>query len=151
MIAPKTNRAFSLVETVLALGIFAFCILVLLGLMLSGMRAARSVADETNAVNIANSIFGAWQVQTNKGARLRIGEMITNLPPLTDNATQTEFFFNELGFQTNSAEGASLKLFYSSRPVGNGSNREVELTFYWPPLAPSNAAQSRTMSRLISL
>jgi uncharacterized protein (TIGR02598 family) len=147
----QNKMAFSLVETVLALGIFAFCILVLIGLMLTGMRAARSVSDETNAVNIANSIFGAWQVQTNKAASLSIDGMVENLPSIIGSVSRQPVLFDAAGRQTSSEAEASLKMFYSVSPAGSGSFSELELLFYWPPQAPTNAAQTRTMSRLISL
>ena len=145
-----------MVETVLALGIFAFCILVLIGLLLSGMRAARSVSDETNAVSIANSILGAWDMQTNKAAPLRIGAgaanvMISNLPPLNAAVSRREVFFNEVGLQIDSVTGASLKMFYSVTPdIPNGSSL-LELEFWWPPLAPTNAAQRRSFAKTVSL
>jgi len=152
----EKTRAFSLVETVLALGIFAFCILVVLGLLLSGMRAARSVSDETNAVSIANSIFGGWEVQRNKGAPLRIGNpaanyMMTNLPPLNAVITRREIFFDEVGRQVSSVAGASLKMFYSVTPDASSGSSLVELEFWWPPAAPTNAAQRRSFAKTIPL
>jgi hypothetical protein len=156
MRARVKTYAFSLVETVLALGIFAFCIVVVIGVLLSGMRAARSVTDETNAVSIANSILGAWGVQVNKAAPLRIGDhavgaMVTNLPPLNAAVPRGEFYFNEVGRQTNSVNGASLKLFYSVTPDTAGGTSLLELEFWWPPLAPTNAAQRRSFARVFSL
>ncbi|MEY3480692.1 MAG: hypothetical protein RIQ71_1467, partial [Verrucomicrobiota bacterium] len=54
---------FSLTETVIALGLFAFCILPIIGLMPVGTGAARSVEQETQAVHLAEAFFGAWQVR----------------------------------------------------------------------------------------
>jgi uncharacterized protein (TIGR02598 family) len=147
----KNSRGFSLVETVLALGIFAFCILTLLGLMISGMRSARSVGDETNAVSIANSVFGGWTMQKNKSATLTIADMLTNLPPVSAVASDLEFFFDSAGRQVESANGASLKMFYSTTPDASGGSSLVELVFWWPPLAPTNAAQRRSFSKDIPL
>lgn len=149
---PRRNPCgFSLVETVLALGIFAFCILTLLGLMISGMRSARSVADETNAVSIANSVFGGWTMQKNKSATLSITNMFTNLPPPSSAASDVEIFFDSTGRQVESANGASLKMFYSTTPDAASGSSLVELEFWWPPLAPANAAQRRSFAKTILL
>jgi len=146
-----SSRGFSLIETVLALGIFAFCILVLLGLMLSGMRAARSVGDETNAVSIANSVLSGLMVQKNKSAALTITNMVTNVPSASSAASGVEFFFNSEGRQVSSVADSSLKMIYSATPDGSGASTLLELEFWWPPTAPTNAAQRRTFARLIPL
>jgi uncharacterized protein (TIGR02598 family) len=158
----RTARGFSLVETVLALGIFAFCVLVIAGLLISGINAARSVANETNAVSLANSIFGAWQVQANKAAQLSITNMVTNLPALRDApivGDQNVYFFDASGVQVaeDNAAAASLKMLYSVQwldsedPEEPSSMAEVILDFYWPAQADENVAQQRRFRRMFYL
>jgi uncharacterized protein (TIGR02598 family) len=156
----KSEKGFSLVETVVALGIFAFCILALLGLLLTGMRAARSVSDETNAVNIAASIYGALATQRNKQQNVTIGTtdaslyasaMVENLPAVNQDVSRREMFFDQQGRRVLSENEASLKMFYSVRPAASGSSSLVELEFWWPPQAPPNAAQRRVFSRTVLL
>ena len=131
------------------MGIFAFCIIVLLGLMPVGLRAARSVSDESNAVNIGESILGAWRMQRAKNRPLTIDGLVTNIPPLTTTVAEQEFFFDSRGRQTGSAEEASLKLIYSAAPSANSST--VRMKFYWPPLAPTNTAQTRDLVQILAL
>jgi uncharacterized protein (TIGR02598 family) len=140
---------FSLVEIVIALGIFAFCIVVLLALMPVGLRAARSVSDESNAVNIGDSIFGGWRMQRAKDKPLTISGIVTNLPSLDAAVSAKEFYFDSRGQGVGSPEEASLKLFYTVEPAADAST--LRLRFYWPPLAPTNTAQTRDLVQVFSL
>jgi uncharacterized protein (TIGR02598 family) len=149
------SRAFSLIETVIALGIFAFCIVVILGMLPVGMRSARSVADESNAVNIASSIFGIWEVaptnsqvfptnvfSTNNLSSLRVGQ-----------AGNSIIYFNDEGTVTPSLQSASLNLTYTATQTnipGNPAAYNVNLVFRWPPSAPDGVAQVRVFSEFFS-
>ena len=55
-----SNAGFSLIEVVIALGIFSFCIVAIVGLLPVGMNSVRSVSNENNAIHIASSIEGIW-------------------------------------------------------------------------------------------
>ena len=146
-----TFAAFSLVETVLALGIFAFCIVVLLGLMPVGLRSARSVANESNAVNIGQSILAAWAMQKNKAQDLRLPPFLSNsLPPLNQALPEREIFFDDFGNEVESAEVASLKLSYSVE-LPEPDVATVRMRFAWPPLAPPETVQTRDLVQSIRL
>ncbi len=143
--------AFSLVETVLALGIFAFCVVVLLGLMPVGLRSARSVANESNAVNIGQSILAAWTMQKNKGQDLALPPFLSNsLPPLNQPLPEREIFFDDFGNEAPSAEAASLKLIYSVDLPEPGV-ATVRMRFAWPPLAPPETVQTRDLVQSVRL
>ena len=49
-------RAFSLVELVLALGVLAFCLIAVFGLMPVGMQTNRNATSQTAATNIIGGI-----------------------------------------------------------------------------------------------
>ena len=55
-----SKAGFSLIEVVIALGIFAFCIVAIIGMLPVGMNSVRSVSNENNAIHIATSIEGIW-------------------------------------------------------------------------------------------
>jgi type II secretory pathway pseudopilin PulG len=55
----KTTRAFSLIESVVAIGIFAFVIVGILGLFPAGVQRQADAAAEARARIIAESIFSA--------------------------------------------------------------------------------------------
>lgn len=143
--------AFSLVETVIALGIFAFCITVIMGLMPIGLNSARSVANEGNAVNIAESISAGWTMQQAREEPLVIPGIITNpaIPPLAASSGSRNFFFDAQGRQVPNVENASLRLQYSSTVISNTA--AVEMIFFWPAAAPDTSAQSRSFEAAFQL
>src|ERR1044071_1121492 len=51
-VCDSNSRAFSLVEVALALGIAAFCLFAVFGLMPVGMQTNRNAASQTAAANI---------------------------------------------------------------------------------------------------
>jgi len=53
--------AFSLVEIALALGICSFCLLVLLGLLGTGIASSRTSTNETLAINLMNQVVDDLQ------------------------------------------------------------------------------------------
>jgi len=142
---PNLLKGFSLIETVMALGIFAFCIVVIMGLMPVGLRAARSVAEEGNVVNIAESIFGGWQMQSAKSVPLTIPTMVSNLPPINSSVNGAQsFYFDVLGRQVAEPQQASLRMDYINQV--NSNVAWVTLDFFWPANAPTNVAQRRTFN-----
>lgn len=153
MKAPSSKSCgFSLVEVVVALGLFAFCVVAIVGLLGVGLGATRSVANETAAVNIAESIYGAWQAQDNGDQPLTVTNLFTNLPPLTQASSQT-LYFNGDGVQTSSDAQAAFEVEYNVVPAaGAAANQPVfstlRLGFKWPKGAPTNSAQMRSYSRL---
>jgi type II secretory pathway pseudopilin PulG len=55
--APSQSAAFSLVEVTLALGVAAFCLLVLLGLLPTGLKTQQSSIQQTTANEIISQIY----------------------------------------------------------------------------------------------
>jgi uncharacterized protein (TIGR02598 family) len=145
-----------MVEVVIALGIFTFCITILLGLIPVGLKSARSVSEEGNAVNIASSIFGLWQViPTNftapTGRAITITNVFTNIGTVGAAGSGTNFF-NDAGVQVNGPTNASLAMVYRATSLGATvpGGWEVELRFQWPARAAANApgVQSRTFKEV---
>jgi uncharacterized protein (TIGR02598 family) len=148
MVRHHTSKAgFSLIEVVIALGIFAFCIVAIVGLLPVGMNSVRSVSNENNAIHIASSIEGIWQVAP-YGAPVTMTNIITNLPiSASQNAT---YYFDEFGEPLASVTGASLKMNYKTA-VWSGNSTTVNMTFSWPPGATStNYQTTREFSYTIS-
>jgi uncharacterized protein (TIGR02598 family) len=142
----KSSPAFSLVEVVVALGLFAFCIAAITGLLSVGLNSTRSVVNEGTAVNLAASVFGGWEAQENGAAGLTIPGLFTNLPALSS-TTSREFFFDDRGAQVDGAAGAALEMQYTTRVSGQAPvTTQLDLTFRWPPQGASNAVQTRTFT-----
>jgi len=144
-----SKAGFSLIEVVIALGIFAFCIVAIVGLLPVGMNSVRSVSNENNAIHIASSIEGIWQVAPINSSITNSNFPITNLYiGLTNNAPP--FYFNEFGEQTDSA-GSSVNMTYTANvSTSLLSSYDVKMIFKWPPHATSANATVREFSYTIS-
>ena len=59
-----TNSAFSLVEVTLALGVAAFCLIAVLGLMPAGVQTNRNATSQTAATNIIASVIADMRATT---------------------------------------------------------------------------------------
>jgi uncharacterized protein (TIGR02598 family) len=139
-------RGFSLVEVVIALGLFTFCVVAITGLFGVGLGAARSAANDAITSSLAESIYGAWQMQKDPAAELVIPPMFTNaLPPLSSGAAE-DIYLNDAGEQVPELRDAALLLNYNTRSVSPATYR-LELFFKWPAAASSAGQQTRSYSR----
>lgn len=134
------RHAFSLIEVVIALGIFAFCAIAIFSLLPVAMNSVQSVYNESNANNIAESLAGIWEVvPTNNTNIINSNFPLTNftIGALTDS---TNYFFDEFGRQTTLAD-AVLAMRYSATtsdpPLTNSFS--VTMDFYWPAATINNA------------
>ena len=141
MKTPKPN-AFSLIEVVIALGIFAFCIVGIVGLLPIAANSVKSVTQESNANNIAESISGFWQVApllATSSANFTMGNFSIG------NGTQT-INYTISGTEASSASDAALRLNYAANSLGaaNPNTFTVNLTFTWPPNASAHSTTATT-------
>jgi uncharacterized protein (TIGR02598 family) len=145
------NTAFSLIEVVIALGIFAFCIVGIVGLLPIAANSAKSVSQESNANNIAESIAGMWQVASRNSTIANSNFPVTNLDIRP--TALTNYYFNEFGQATNS-NSASLRVEYvaSQLAAPNTNSYSVNMTFSWPANAPANSptATKRTFNYIFT-
>ena len=142
----SSNVGFSLIEVVIALGIFAFCIVAIVGLLPVGMNSVRSVSNENNAIHIASSIEGIWQVAPLGSSPITIPNIITTLA-ISSSANST-YFFDEFGDPLANSTGAALKMNYKT--AGSGNSTTVNMTFSWPPSATESYQSKREFSYTIS-
>lgn len=143
-------NAFSLIEVVIALGIFAFCIVGIVGLLPIAANSVKSVSQESNANNIAESISGFWQVaqlgSSTTGGNFTMGNFTVG------NGTDT-FYYDNNGAQVPTIGESSLKLDYNAQGLsGYPGSFTVNLTFTWPPNASANStiATTRTFNYIFT-
>jgi len=139
---PEHTDGFSLTETVIALGLFAFCILPIIALVPVGMGAARSVSQEYDAANLAAAFFGAWEIRPAGATNFPIPTMFTD-PPVPLVRSESTMYFAADGTQTN-ATGAAMQLDY--KITTNATNATVDLNFYWPSGKTNAATQKRSFT-----
>ena len=137
------HKAFSLIEVVIALGIFSFCIVGIVGLLPIAFNSVKSVSQESNANNIAESISGFWQVagtgNSTTGGNFTMGNFTVGT---TGNQT---FYYNNDGAIVTNVTDASLRLVYDVQNLANFPNTfTVNLTFTWPPNASANSTTATT-------
>src|ERR1700679_3083285 len=102
----RKNRAFSLVEVVLALGIFAFAVLSIVGLMATGLNSAKD-----SSTNLAI---------TNINRNLRADLQATPYSSLAS-ATSTNYYFTDGGYPTTQSSPAPSAPFYAVVLTTNAS------------------------------
>jgi uncharacterized protein (TIGR02598 family) len=131
-----SHCAFSLVEVTLALGIAAFCLIAVFGLMPVGVQANRNATSQTAATNIIAAVVADLRatrttIQTSSQFGITFG---TNPPPL---------YFDSAGqFATTSGSTSryQLNVTWNSAPSGL---RYADLKVTWPAAAtPANATGS---------
>lgn len=65
-----SNRAFTLVEVSLALGVASFCLLSIVGLLPVGLTSNQASIEQTMAVNISSAIVSDLRTAQPMGAKL---------------------------------------------------------------------------------
>jgi uncharacterized protein (TIGR02598 family) len=151
----RRSSAFSLVEVVLALGVVAFAIVAILGLVPTGLQTSHSSQDETRAAQIAQSVINtmASQAQTNFTA---VGLPLPSPAPTIDltssitSATSPAAFFyaDNDGQISQSAANATFSISVltddfsataSPVPFDHGYANKVTVRIVSPPLPTANA------------
>jgi uncharacterized protein (TIGR02598 family) len=136
------RKAFSLIEVVIALGIFAFCIVGIVGLLPIASNAVKSVSQETNANNIAESIAGFWQVApsgSQTGGNFTMGNF-----KVGETRNETFYYDNNGGKVDSGDPKSSLRMDYDAQPFSYPGSFTVNLTFTWPPNASANSTTANT-------
>ena len=64
---PSTSGGFSMVELTLALGIIAFALIAIVGLLPVGLTASRSAADDTQTAMVMQDVFNRVRDSVNRG------------------------------------------------------------------------------------
>ena len=137
-----------MIEVVIALGIFAFCIVGIVGLLPIAANSAKSVSQESNVNNIAESIAGLWQVAPATNISIINSNFpITNL--FIGSSKLSTNYFNEFGQETNS-NNASLRMEYEATNFSSNSY-SVNMTFCWPAHSTNtNSTTKRTFNYIFT-
>lgn len=135
--AGSPAEAFSLVEVTIAIGIFAFVVVALMGLFPAALRQREQAEAETRAVLIAQQIFETFQAAGGvSNVVLLRGEndvVLTNLSYITNPSTPLVFGFEERGTEPG--------VHYTNNPAGMWSDQTVE---------QDETAKARVMATVIT-
>jgi uncharacterized protein (TIGR02598 family) len=149
--------AFSLVEVTLALGIAAFCLIAVFGLMPVGVQTNRNAASQTAATNIIAAVVAdlrATPVTTPPGSATTSLQYQILIPqnPVTAATTAGPIFFAQDGtFSTTMQPDSRYRLTVTFPPNGPATRSptyaEVKVT--WPaPVDPATTTPSGSVELL---
>ncbi|HEX5492134.1 MAG TPA: Verru_Chthon cassette protein B [Candidatus Udaeobacter sp.] len=130
----RDTSAFSLIEVTIALGIAAFCLIAVIGLIPVGVKTNRDAASQTAATNIMAAVISDLRATSPlKASSAQFGINYTTPP------TQTRYF-DAYGTPTISLTTNSryrLDITWNAAPPGS---RYADLKVWWP--AASTAANA---------
>ena len=143
------KNAFSLIEVVIALGIFSFAMVGIFALIPVSMNSIRSVSNEIRANEIAQTIFGIWDIapsemRTNAIDAIPIsGLTTTNVDGVTNfciGVSQTVYCGDD-GYLTRNNNKATMAIQYAVENYTDNDDefKRVKLTFSWPPTAETTS------------
>jgi len=145
---PNRPTAFSLVEVTLALGVAAFCLLAIAGLLPTGMRVNRDSASRLAAASIAQAVVGDMQASITASKSTVLTETRLFHIPLPLNGTTT-FFAGVNGQQSGTtnqdADGTATptpiyRVSVYATPGSGKAATIVRILTTWPALADPTAA-----------
>jgi hypothetical protein len=139
-VVDMNKKAFSIIEVIVAIGIFASVIVSIFGLLSIALYSVRSVENETIANNFCETIFGIWDVFPREHRDQPIPIPYMGNFTLSQNRT---FFLNENGAITDDSSKAAIKVEYIVDKSNNFNM--IDTTFIWPPNAPDGSPVRREL------
>lgn len=138
------TSAFSLVEVVIAVGIFSFVIVAVMGTMSVALSSTRDSEMKLSASHTATVLIGTLKANpTNRTD--------TTIFPNSLTGSGTDIYVDRQGRLTNQA-GAAFRLAWKLKSDATLTNLvfcNIELT--WPPNAPTNTVSSHRVATSILL
>jgi type II secretory pathway pseudopilin PulG len=136
----RVTAGFSLVEIVIALGVAAFCLVVLLGLLPIGIKTQRTSANQTKANAVMAEIIGDFRAKMRlpPGLQSQSQEGTSGLGlhgSWATRATPDTVFFTNDGLQTPPQTA------YTGTPAApQGAVFRATITYLYPPTATTAIA-----------
>jgi uncharacterized protein (TIGR02598 family) len=135
----KPASAFSLVEVTLALGVAAFCLITVFGLIPVGLKTQQTSIQQTIANNITSEVIGDLRAAYSKPGNSnssQFGIQVTKLPPgQQQKYTPTPVYFALDGTQQNGSAGAVFKTtitYFSATDITDATLTLADITTSWP-------------------
>jgi Tfp pilus assembly protein PilV len=135
---PSGVRAFSLVEVVLSLGICAFVLIAMLGLLNTGLKSTKDSEDQIQAANVASLLISTClAAPTNSAVNFAIPSSILTNAYGNAYPGGTNFIGVD-GFLTNLANATyQITCKAGTNSVTGTGTAQVYLMLTWPPRAMS--------------
>ena len=129
---------FSLVEVTLALGVAAFCLIAVLGMLPVGLKTQQASVQQTIANNITSEIIGDLRAAyTGPGSNSsQFGIELKKLPPgQKTKYSPNPVYFALDGTKQNGSAGAIFKAtitYFSATDITDATLTLVDITISWP-------------------
>jgi uncharacterized protein (TIGR02598 family) len=140
----RFTSAFSLVEVTLALGVAAFCLLALFGLMPVGVQTNRNATSQTAGTNIIGAVVAdlrATPLTIPPGGATTSLQYQIPIPQNPVTASTTTIFFAQDGtFSTTMQPSSRYRLTVTFAPNGPGTHNPTyaDVRVTWPaPVDPA--------------
>jgi len=135
---------FSLVEVVLALGIFAFAITSVLGLLPVALQTNKVSFEESRALNIIHEVVADVSALATNAL-----SPIHDLPSLSSTNAIPDFFLDEGHRKVQQAEARyRVSVRYDQPASGSGQPVGINLRVSWPAVAPTATPLNRVETYL---
>jgi uncharacterized protein (TIGR02598 family) len=137
--------AFSLIEVTLALGLAAFCLITVFGLMPVGVQTNRNATSQTAATNIMAAVVADLRATPKPNPTSTQFSMTYGTNRCADGCSQPPLYFDSLGQFTTSL-GPNSRYQLNITWYGSSGLRYADLKVTWPAVATAaNAAGSTEM------
>jgi hypothetical protein len=154
-LSSRSFLAFSVVEVTLALGIAAFCLLAVLGLMPVGLKSQQTGVEQTKA----NAVISEITADLSAAARLPPGQVSKQFKIHGRwNPTPDSVYFTNEGIQTGNTNQGSVPtdavlratISYIAPPVATTSLADIKVT--WPAqVDPATGAAAGSVETFVAI
>lgn len=152
----RDRSGFSLIEVVVALGVVAFAIVAILGLVPTGLQTSRNSQNDSRAAQIAQAVFASLASQAPRQFS-NISLPLDDNSPVSFDLSQSEtksFYADNDGKLVGTVASAAYEITAATNksPTGfdQGYANQVTLTVAWPPAANPTTQTKRDFVRIIS-
>jgi uncharacterized protein (TIGR02598 family) len=136
----RSRSGFSLVEVTLALGVAAFCLLAVFGLLPIGLKTQQSAIEQTAATRI---ISGAASDLRNTARTAAASSLFAITIPANTASSSSTLYFDTEGRYSSALSADSryrLTVTFSPNSAGGRGATFVHLLVSWPAAAPTGNA-----------
>jgi len=148
---PKQNRAFSLVELTLALGVSAFCLIAICGLLPVGIKSHQTAIEQTAANGILSAVAADLRATPQQVSASQQFSVAIPANPVTSATSATALYFTSEGKSSTSLTPDSRYLLTITF-LPNGSHLRTatlaKLQVSWPATMPPDHASGSAQTFL---
>jgi uncharacterized protein (TIGR02598 family) len=137
----RSRSGFSLVEVTLALGVAAFCLLAVFGLLPIGLKTQQTAIEQTAAIRIVSAAVS--DLRSTARAATTSSLFTINIPANTASSSSTLYFDPEGHFSTTIGANSRYRLtiIFTPNSTGGRGATFAHLLVTWPaPASIVNAA-----------